>query len=134
MPELRETAAFSPEVYAAVARGLQKNDTQYLSVRRRIWTIVHRVLSGSSRAFLLLMPRDAVFSKSPQAEEKLRVVYQEKMDITFPSQPSRTLKIDPSFDPIAFKNDEYHCERDDPDWMAPFERVPVQLQIYDVLG
>ncbi|KAH8828414.1 hypothetical protein DL96DRAFT_1176526 [Flagelloscypha sp. PMI_526] len=135
MPELRETASFGPEMYATIARGLQKNDLQLLTLRRRTWTAIHHVLSGSSRAWLLLMPRDSVFMyKSAQEQERMRFIYQEKMDITFPSQASRTLKIDPSFDMVTFKDDQYQCMKDDPEWMTPFERIPVQDQIYDVLA
>jgi hypothetical protein len=109
--ELRETAAFSPQVYMDIAQALSRQDTAALSPRLRMWALCHHVRSGSRKYCLIVVPRDAYHSISAEEEEKLWLIYLRHVD-GMGSEPI------PDDDSIT---------------SGAYERIPVQPQIYDLL-
>ena len=118
-PELRDTATFTPDVYADIARSVAEGQVAELSPRLRMWATCHHARAGSRKSHLILLPRDAFYSMNPVDEEKLRANYIVQTDgegavqqavVKFPENGGNSLES-----------------------AAVFERVPVQSQIYDVL-
>ena len=122
-PELLETAALTPEVYADVCRSLSGGDTENLSDRLRMWVSFHHVRLGSEKYHLLLLPRDAFFHLAASEEEKLRRDY-----ITHIDNLSDTSLSTASPKPDTIDHDLAGFE-----WTRAFERIPVRNQIYDIL-
>lgn len=121
-PELLETAALTPEVYADVCRSMSGSGTEILSDRLRMWTSFHRVRLGSEKYHLLLIPRDAFFHLAPSEEEKLRRDYINHTD----GQPHTSSTSSPKPDIIGHDLGGF-------EWTKAFERLPVRNQIYDIL-
>ncbi|CAK5271207.1 unnamed protein product [Mycena citricolor] len=113
MPELKETACFSPEAYATLANCLAKGTVERLSPRIRSWATCHRICSGSDKLNLLLAPRDTVFKLSHEETVKKMSECRIQLDAQ-----------------AAGKNIP---ELDQADPAADFERIPVEPQIYDCL-
>jgi hypothetical protein len=121
-PELRETAAFGPEMYANVSNCVANGDTSIFSPRLRMWLVHHHIRLGSNRFHLLLVPRDSYFQINRAEEERLRLEYVTRVDgkgkgLLVPSSTKDTVEHD----------------LDALEWTRAFERIPVQTQIYDVL-
>ncbi|KIK97222.1 hypothetical protein PAXRUDRAFT_825162 [Paxillus rubicundulus Ve08.2h10] len=125
--ELLETAAFTPEVYAAICRSLSGNNSEDLSDHLRMWTVFHHVRLGSERYHLLLVPRDAVFPLEATEEEKLRRDYTDHIDSYSKDYREASLTISPS------KPDIVNHDFGGFEWARAFERIPVRNQIYDIL-
>lgn len=121
-PELLETAALTPEVYADICRSLSGSDAENLSDRLRMWTSFHRVRLGSEKYHLLLIPRDAFFHLAASEEEKLRRDYINHID----TQSSTSSTGSPKPDTINHDLGGF-------EWTRAFERIPVRNQIYDIL-
>ncbi|KAJ7456986.1 hypothetical protein FB451DRAFT_1372683 [Mycena latifolia] len=118
MPDLRETACLPPEAYATLANCLAKGNITRLSTRIRTWATCHRLCSGSDKLNLILAPRDSVFQVTSDEEQRLIKEYRSSLDGSNPrSMPS----------PVQ-KPDKDNAEA------PPFERLPVQPQIYDCLA
>ena len=115
-PELRETATFTAEVYALIARAIFEGRVQDLGNRMRVWASCHHARVGSRKHHLILLPRDAFYNMNPADEERLRASYVVRTDggkdTKEATQESGTTALEAA---------------------AVFERVPVHDQIYDVL-
>lgn len=118
-PELRDTATFTPDVYADIARAVAEGQVSELSPRLRMWATCHHARAGSRKSHLILLPRDAFYNMNPADEEKLRANYIVQTDGEGPVAP-----LNERFP----ENGGNSLES-----AAVFERVPVQSQIYDVL-
>jgi len=92
-----------------------------------MWTSFHHMCSGSNKYNLLLQPRDAYFDIEVEEEERLRAQYAAHIDGTTSS--GYTDRVDGH--PLHGNHGEY--DLNPPDWARPFEWLPVQNQIYDVL-
>lgn len=121
-PELRETAAFGPELYANISNCVANGDISIFSLQLRMWLVHHHVRLGSNRFHLLLIPRDSFFQIDSLEEEKLRMEYVTRVD----GKSKGLLIPSPSKDTV--EHDLNALE-----WTKAFERIPVQTQIYDVL-
>jgi len=121
-PELRETAAFGPEMYANVSNCVANGDTSIFSPRLRMWLVHHHIRLGSNRFHLLLVPRDSYFQIDRTEEERLRLEYVTRVD-----GKGKGLLV-PSSTKDTVEHDLNALE-----WTRAFERIPVQTQIYDVL-
>ncbi|KAF8444508.1 hypothetical protein L210DRAFT_3628889 [Boletus edulis BED1] len=121
-PELLETAALTPEVYADVCRFLSGDEADHLSDRLKMWVSFHHVRLGSEKYHLLLIPRDAFFQLAASEEEKLRRDYINHID----NHPNTSSTISPKADVIDHELGGF-------DWTRAFERIPVRNQIYDIL-
>ena len=121
-PELLETAALTPEVYADVCRFLSGSDVEHLSDRLKMWVSFHHVRLGSEKYHLLLIPRDPFFHLAASEEEKLRRDYVNHID----NHPSASSTVSPK--PETIDHDLNGFE-----WTRAFERIPVRSQIYDIL-
>jgi hypothetical protein len=121
-PELRETAAFGPELYANMSNCVAHGDMSMFSPRLRMWLAHHHIRLGSNKFHLLLIPRDAFFQIDVVEEEKLRMDYVTRVD----GKSKGMLIPSPAKDTV--EHDLNALE-----WTKTFERVPVQTQIYDVL-
>ena len=121
-PELLETAALTPEVYANVCRFLSGSDEDNLTDRLKMWISFHRVRLGSEKYHLLLIPRDSFFHLAPSEEEKLRRDYINDIDSQSSTPPTGSSK------PDILGHDLGGLE-----WTRAFERIPVRDQIYDIL-
>ncbi|KAF9227475.1 hypothetical protein BS17DRAFT_775572 [Gyrodon lividus] len=126
-PELLETAAFIPEVYAAICRYLSGSDSGNLSDRLRMWTAFHHVRLGSEKYHLLLIPRDAVFQLEATEEERLRRDYASHIDNHSQGHGKPSSIIPPS------KPDIVDHDFAGSEWTRAFKRIPVRNQIYDIL-
>lgn len=115
---LRETAAFAPNIYAATSHALSKGSLEGLSDRLRMWLTIHHVRLGSEKYHLLLIPRDSFFHLEAAEEEELRKDYIGHID----NHGTTSSKVD------AVDHDFGGFE-----WTRAFERIPVQSQIYDIL-
>ncbi|KZT19905.1 hypothetical protein NEOLEDRAFT_1158904 [Neolentinus lepideus HHB14362 ss-1] len=124
--ELKEIAAFPPDIYAELAKAISKGDVSTLSPRRLMWTEIHHIRSGSEKHHLLLLPRDPYFQIDRIDEEKLRLEYVAHVDRKIASEDP------PHPNPRVNKGKE-SAETASLEWTLAFERVPVQTQIYDVL-
>lgn len=122
-PELRETAAFGPELYANLSNCVANGDTSIFSPRLRMWLVHHHIRLGSNRFHLLLIPRDAFYQINPIEEEKLRTDYVTRVD-----GKGQGMLI-----PSPTKSDTVEHDLNALEWTKAFERIPVQTQIYDVL-
>jgi len=121
-PELLETAALTPEVYADVCSFLSGSDAENLSDRLKIWVSFHHVRLGSEKYHLLLIPRDAFFHLASSEEEKLRKDYINHID----NHSIASTTVSPK--PDILDHDLGGFE-----WTKAFERLPVRNQIYDIL-
>lgn len=121
--ELRETAAFTPEIYAEMSMSVAKQDMSKFSSSLRMWLSHHHIRSGSNVYFLLLVPRDAYFQMETAEEERLRMEYVSCVDGT---------AKDITQHPIVNGAVEY--DQGALVSTQAFERIPVQTQIYDVLA
>jgi hypothetical protein len=125
-PELREVAAFSPEMYMLIHRSIVSGDLERLSPRIRMWLSIHHACSGSNKQCLLLLPRDEYFNMDPTEEERMRQTYVSRTDRknVFADLPSlHAVPHDPDSVPL-----DSDFERN-----LVFERIPVQPQIYDIM-
>lgn len=120
-PELLETAALTPEVYADICRSLSGSDAENLSDRLRMWVSFHHVRLGSEKYHLLLLPRDAFFHLAASEEEKLRRDYISHID-------NHNVSSAVSPKPDIIDHDIAGFE-----WTRAFERILVRNQIYDIL-
>ncbi|KAF8554715.1 hypothetical protein OG21DRAFT_1508606 [Imleria badia] len=121
-PELLETAALSPEVYADVCRFLSGGDAENISDRLKMWVSFHHVRLGSEKYHLLLIPRDAFFHLAASEEEKLRRDYINHID----NHPDASSTLSPKPDIIDHELGGF-------EWTRAFERIPARNQIYDIL-
>ena len=121
-PELLETAALTPEVYANVCRFLSGSDAENLSDRLKMWVSFHHVRLGSEKYHLLLIPRDAFFHLAASEEEKLRRDYINHID----NHSNVSSTASPKLDIIEHDLGGF-------EWTRAFERIPVRNQIYDIL-
>ena len=117
-PDLRETAAFSPNIYAAISDALSKGSVDALSDRLRMWLTIHHVRLGSETCHLLLILRDSFFHLVAEEEEKLREEYVRHTD-DHGIPPSKSDVVDHDFSTS--------------EWTRAFDRIPVQSQVYDIL-
>ncbi len=117
-PELRETATFTTETYAEVARAIAEGRITSLANRLQLWATCHHARSGSAKRHLILLPRDAFYHMNREDEEKLRLNYIMQADGEENSESAKKL-AENGLSPAQSA--------------AVFERVPVQNQIYDVL-
>lgn len=113
-PELRETAALAPEVYAKLARCVAKRDFSELSERLRFWAAIHHLRCGSEKYHLLMMPRDAYYRLDKGEEEHYSSNFVARID----GKQGASMRS---------------ASGKEPDWMTAFERLPVQTQIFDIL-
>ena len=120
--ELLETAALTPEVYAAICHSLSGSDDENLSDRLRMWITFHRVRLGSEKYHLLLIPRDSFFHLAASEEEKLRRDYINHIDNHSNTSPTGSPKPDVTGQDLGGL-----------EWTKAFERIPVRDQIYDIL-
>jgi hypothetical protein len=127
MPELRETAVLSPDLYAKIWRCITKGDTSKLSDRLRGWLTYHHVRSGSDRNCLLIVPRDKYFTTKTEDAEELRLQYIARLD---GQVNGHTIE---SSTTLGRSKDSIEHGLDPLEWSAVFERIPVQNQIYDIL-
>ncbi|KXN90217.1 hypothetical protein AN958_04707 [Leucoagaricus sp. SymC.cos] len=109
--ELRETTCLSPDDYGRVARCLQKGDQQEFSGPLKTWIKNHRLCSGSDRYYLILAPKESSYSLSEAAYEKARKQYCQMIDNPTARTP----------------------EKREPN-EVPFDRLPLQPQVYDILS
>lgn len=109
--ELKETTCLSPDTYSRTAKYLQKGDVRDLSEGIRTWITLHRLCSGSTRYYVILVPRDAAYGMSEAEFEKKRRMYCQKID--HPSSKA--------------------SEGDDEDEIL-FDRLLLQPQVYDILS
>ena len=121
---LRETCAFSPEMYAAVCHSLSGVGAENLSDRLRMWLAYHHVRLGSEKYHLLLLPRDAFFQIVAAEEENLCRDYIAYVDDHFTGS-ERTSGI------VSFETIDHDLGGFE--WTRAFERIPVLDQIYDIL-
>ena len=121
-PELLQTAALSPGVYADICHFLSGSDTENLSDRLKMWVSFHHVRLGSEKYHLLLIPRDAFFHLAASEEEKLRRDYINHID----NHPNASSTVSPKPDIIDHELGGF-------EWTRAFERIPVRNQIYDIL-
>ncbi|KAA1472772.1 hypothetical protein DENSPDRAFT_801551 [Dentipellis sp. KUC8613] len=126
-PELKEVAAFTPDVYAEVAQAIAKGDTSPLSERLQRWTSYHHVHPGSRKYHLLLLPREAFFAVSKEKEEKLRIEYIAEVD-------GDVLASKPSSSATSAHTSGSHPPANTHESSNAFLRIPVSTQIYDVLA
>lgn len=116
--DLRETATFAPNIYAAMSHALSKGNLDDLSDRLRMWLTIHHVRLGSEKYHLLLIPRDSFFHLEAAEEEELRKDYIAHID-NCGKTSSKADAVDHDFGGF--------------EWTRAFERIPVQDQIYDIL-
>lgn len=121
-PELLETAALTPEVYADVCRFLSGSNAENLSDRLKMWVSFHHVRLGSEKFHLLLIPRDAFFHLAASEEEKLRRDYINHID----NYSNASSTVSPKPDIIDHDLGGF-------EWTRAFERIPVRNQVYDIL-
>ncbi|KDQ57577.1 hypothetical protein JAAARDRAFT_35270 [Jaapia argillacea MUCL 33604] len=122
--ELRETASFSPDVYADLSTAISAGDFSKLSPRRQNWLECHHIRCGSKKHHLLLLPRDPYFQMDRAEEEKLRLEYVARTDAGGDAADA----------PTSDATTELHeAGPTSLEWTAAYERIPVQSQIYDVL-
>ena len=121
-PELLETAALTPEVYADVCRFLSGSNAEKLSDRLKMWVSFHHVRLGSEKFHLLLIPRDAFFHLAASEEEKLRRDYINHID----NYSNASSTVSPKPDIIDHDLGGF-------EWTRAFERIPVRNQVYDIL-
>jgi len=117
-PDLRETAAFAPNIYATISHALSKGSVDGLSDRLRMWLTIHHVRLGSEKYHLLLVLRDSFFHHDAAEEERLREDYIGHIDDRG-KLSSEADAIDHDFGGF--------------EWTRAFERIPVQNQVYDIL-
>ncbi|KIM61606.1 hypothetical protein SCLCIDRAFT_1179634 [Scleroderma citrinum Foug A] len=122
--DLRETCAFSPEVYAVACHSLSGVGAEKLSDRLRMWLAYHHVRLGSEKYHLLLLPRDAFFQIVAAEEENLCRDYMAYVD-DHPTGSGQVAEIAAS---ETIDHDLGGFE-----WTRAFERIPVLDQIYDIL-
>lgn len=115
--ELRETATFTWDVYADVARAISEGSLGQLSPRLQMWITCHHARSGSRKHHLILLPRDDYFNMSRADEEKMRARYILQTD----GEGTEEVK-----QPV-----ENGTEPTDP--TTVYDRIPVHSQIYDIL-
>lgn len=121
-PELRATATFPPERYSELGRALYENSMQTLTPRVHMWCIAHHVQYGSERTNKLILLKETYFHLSIMEERRLRERYAVNSDaITGPIPVGGKAR--------AKDYDELNAE-----WARPFDRLPVQTQIFDVLS
>ncbi|KAG9316524.1 hypothetical protein JVU11DRAFT_2574 [Chiua virens] len=120
-PELLETTALTPDVYADICRFLSGSDDHNLSDRLKMWVSFHHVRLGSEKYHLLLIPRDAFFHLAASEEEKLRRDYVNHVD-----SGSSSSTVSPKPDISGHDSGGF-------EWTRTFERIPVRNQIYDAL-
>jgi hypothetical protein len=121
-PELRATATFPPERYSELGRALYEGTLQNLAQRVCMWSSVHHVQYGSERTNKLIMLKETYFHVSTVEERRLRERYAQNSDaITGPIPVGGKAR--------AKDYDELNAE-----WARPFDRLPVQPQIFDVLS
>jgi hypothetical protein len=116
--DLRETAAFAPNIYATMSHALSTGDVDALSDRLRMWLAIHHVRMGSEKYHVLLILRDSFFHLDATEEEKLREDYIRHIDDRG-TPSSEADDGDPDFGGF--------------EWTRVFERIPVQNQVYDIL-
>lgn len=119
--ELRETATFTPEIYADVARAVSEGIVADLPGRLRVWASCHHARAGSRKHHLLLLPRDAYYTINPIEEERLRANYIVRTDGEKSAGATNGASKFEDTSPILVDSKDV------------FERVPVHNQIYDVL-
>lgn len=121
-PELRATATFPPERYSELGRALYENSMQTLTPRVHMWCVAHHVQYGSERTNKLILLKETYFHLSVMEERRLRERYAVNSDaITGPIPVGGKAR--------AKDYDELNAE-----WARPFDRLPVQTQIFDVLS
>ncbi|KAF9529309.1 hypothetical protein CPB83DRAFT_853056 [Crepidotus variabilis] len=108
MSTLRETAIFSVSQYTKLAKCLTSGDMAPLSERLNTWAAVHKLSSGSTKYNLVLVPRDSVFSMTPNLAEADRRSFVE--DLLKGGADLEQLQV-------------HH-----------YDRLPVQNQLYDILS
>jgi hypothetical protein len=128
MPELRETATFSPDMYARIWRYLTRGDPCKLSERLRMWLSYHHVRSGSDKTCLLIVPRDPVYNADATNMEKVRREF-----VSYIDGKGRPQAMDLSNGTGKTKDLSSVYVTDPADFASFFERIPVQPQIYDIL-
>jgi hypothetical protein len=116
--DLRETAAFAPNIYATMSHALSTGDVDALSDRLRMWLAIHHVRMGSEKYHVLLILRDSFFRLDATEEEKLKEDYIRHIDDRGKAS-SEADDGDPDFGGF--------------EWTRVFERIPVQNQVYDIL-
>lgn len=117
-PELRETATFTWDAYADIARGISEGTLAQLSPRLQIWITCHHARSGSRKHHLILLPRDDFFNMTRAEEEKMRARYILHTDGEAAEEDLKQLEENgtPATDPTTV-----------------YDRIPVHSQIYDIL-
>ncbi|TRM69657.1 hypothetical protein BD626DRAFT_474889 [Schizophyllum amplum] len=119
LDEQRHTICLGQEQYAEIADALALGKTAELAPWVSDWITCHRLMSGSDRAGLILVPRDATFEAPRKVQERLRLTYQCHVDGTTQSPLYRSL---PPMDLLGLE------------WLSAFERLPVKEQVYDILA
>ncbi|PBK73789.1 hypothetical protein ARMSODRAFT_952860 [Armillaria solidipes] len=122
IPNLRDTAPMSPEMYSAVANYLAGKGVTRFATHIREWLAHHHVRSGSNKYSILLIPRDIVFQSVDWDEDTLLRQYRNHTDGTG-TAPLPSIDADAGPD----KGDGAV------DWRNAFERVPVRSQMWDIL-
>lgn len=126
IPELRETACPSPEVYAAVVQALSGNKSTTVSDSVQFWMSCHPLRLGSRKTNLLIIPRDSIFLHSENREgEGLLKGFQTFVDGDADKGGKGVSNDSPSV--VA------DTEPDLSECIASFERIPVRNQVYDIL-
>lgn len=119
-PELQLTAAFPPKEYANLTQALNEGNTKSLSPRLYMWTTVHHVQLGSQKVNRLVLLKETFFHLSAVDQARLRQSYVMHADQDDLGAPGRSRGRD--------------YEELNGEWARPFERLPVQPQIFDVLS
>ncbi|KAH7908419.1 hypothetical protein BJ138DRAFT_356025 [Hygrophoropsis aurantiaca] len=125
-PELRETATFTPDIYADISHSLSNGDSSRIPDRLRMWMTYHHVRLGSAKFHLLLIPRDAFFHMDTSEEEKLRKEYTARVD-------HYSMLQDNALAHEHATKESRNVDTHGTEWAGTFERIPVQNQIYDIL-
>lgn len=115
-PELQLTAAFPPKQYSELTQMLNEGKQKNLAPRLFVWTAVHHVQLGSQKVNRLVLLREQHFPTAAAERSRLRQTYVMHADRGENA-------------PGARSDDELIAE-----WARPFERLPVQPQIFDVLS
>ncbi|KAI0042917.1 hypothetical protein FA95DRAFT_1499393 [Auriscalpium vulgare] len=120
--ELREVSAFAPDPYAELARSVAKGDMSATAPRISSWISIHHVRPGSRKYHLLVMPRDSHYSIKSEKEERLRNGF--IADVDGESSNGKA--------PNGTAGNGLRSTSP-PEAVAPYIRIPVSPQIYDVL-
>jgi hypothetical protein len=119
-PELACVAAFPPERYAELSRHIVEGTETALPNRMFVWVRTHHVQSGSEKTNRLVLLREPYFHLRETELARLLQQY-----ITHGDREEHP----PTGKARVRDQEELTAE-----WAKPYERLPVQAQIFDILS